>query len=55
MATTAKTTPADKKPAPTLTQRIHSQLTTGALKQKLTAADLDLLSKHIDRLKAILV
>lgn len=46
--------PRVKKDPIALVQRIHSQLTTGVLKSKLSAEDLDLLEKHISKLKAIL-
>lgn len=53
--TTPATKPAKAKKDPvSLVQRIHSQLTTGTLKNKLTAEDLALLEGHIAKLKAIL-
>lgn len=53
--TTPKTpaAPKPKKEPIALVQRVHSQLTTGVLKQKLSAADLSLLEAHISKLKAI--
>lgn len=55
---TNQTTPAVKTAKPkkdpiALVQRIHSQLTTGVLKQKLSAADISLLESHLAKLKSI--
>lgn len=56
MATTTTKTPSEpkvKKPAPSLFERTKAQLSTAALRSKITGDELDALAAHIAKLKAL--
>jgi hypothetical protein len=53
--TAAKTTTdKPKRVPPTLTERVRQQLSTAALRQKLTVEDITSLESHLAKLKALI-